>query len=78
MCIAGYFVQMGDAYGYGEFGNCLVPRYFLVCHDSWKRLSTSSSYVRARGLCLLIVDNSHHIGCDYVLCDFSYLKGLTF
>jgi hypothetical protein len=31
-----------------------------------------------RGLCLLVVDNTNHIRCDYRLCDFTRLKGLTF
>ncbi len=35
-------VQACDAYGYGKFDNCLTLIYSSVCHDSWKRLSTSS------------------------------------
>jgi hypothetical protein len=30
------------------------------------------------GLCLHAINNTHHIGCDCMLCDFACSKGLTF
>jgi hypothetical protein len=74
----GCFIQVGDAHGYGKSSICSAPGYFLVCHDSWRRILTSGLWVRAKGLCLLVVDNTHHIGWDYKLCDFACLVGLTF
>jgi hypothetical protein len=74
----GCFIQMADAYGYGKFDICSTLGYFSVCHDSWRRILTSGLWVRAKGLCLLEVNNTHHIGWDCKLCDFACLVGPTF
>jgi len=64
--------------GYGKVGNFPTLKYIVLCHYTWRWLSSSNSKVWTRRLCLLAKDNINYFGCDCRMCYFMCAKGFTF
>jgi hypothetical protein len=53
MWILSHLVLMCYAHGYGKSGNCPTLKYIVLCHYTWRWLSSSDSKVWMKRLCLL-------------------------
>jgi hypothetical protein len=49
----------------------------VLCQYLWKWLSTSSSKVWVKKLCLFIADNTNYFGCECMMCDFRCAEGFV-
>jgi hypothetical protein len=73
-----HLVPMCYAHGYAKSGNRPTSRYIVLCHYTWRWLSSSNSKVWMRRLCLLPTNNTNYFRCDYRTCYFTCAKGVTF
>jgi hypothetical protein len=69
------FVSMGNAHGYEKFGNYSTLRYTLVCHYSRRWILVLSPCIWTKRLCVLIINITDYVRCDYMMCYFANTKG---
>jgi hypothetical protein len=56
--------------GNGELNNCTMLIYVKICHHLWRWILNQGLEVWTWGLCLFVVNNTYHIGCDNWVCHF--------
>lgn len=67
-----------NANGCGKFGDHPTPKNISICQYSKRWLLTLEFINLIEEFSLSIVNNTNYVGCDYEMCHFVCVKGVTF